>query len=100
MTDGLNVICSNDRAAPINTNPKNLELAPPQFVTDTRLDQLVYSQNCSIQIFQTQLFSRSEDRTPNRSKLKSNALPIELYIYIYIATLLTMAVRRKLQIYG
>ena len=72
MTDGLNAVWSNDRAAsPTDTNPKNLELASPQSVTATRL---VYSPNC----FQTQLFTRSEDLTCNRSKLKSNALPIEL----------------------
>ena len=41
MTDGLNAVLSNDRASPTDTNPKNLELAPPQSVTATRLDQLV-----------------------------------------------------------
>ena len=61
MTDGLNAVLSNDRAAPTDTNPKNLELSPPQSVTTTRLDQLVYSPNCYIQILQTQPFSRSED---------------------------------------
>ena len=40
MTDGLNAVCTNDRAAPTDTNPKNLELAPPPSVTTTRLDQL------------------------------------------------------------
>ena len=65
MTDGLNVVWSNDRAAPTDTNPKNLELAPPQSVTATRLDQLVYSPNYYIQIFQTQPFARSEDWTLN-----------------------------------
>ena len=56
MTDGLNAVwscCSTD------TNPKNLELAPPQSVRATRLYQLVYSPKCYIKIFQ--------DRTPNRS---------------------------------
>ena len=48
---------------PTDTNHKNLELAPPQYVMPTRLDQLVYSMNCYIQI----------SRTPNRLKLKSNA---------------------------
>ena len=67
MTDGLNDVWSNDRAAPTDTTPKNLELEPPQSVTATRLDQLVNSPNCYIQIFQTQLFARSEDRTTNRS---------------------------------
>ena len=43
MTDGLNAVWSNDRAAHTDTNPKNLELAPPQSITATRLDQLVYS---------------------------------------------------------
>ena len=56
MTDGLNAVLSNDRAAPTDTNPKNLQLAPPQSVTATRLDQLVYSPNCYIHFFQTQLF--------------------------------------------
>ena len=54
MTDGLNAVWSNDRAAHTHTNPKNLELAPPQSITATRLDQLVYSPNYYIQIFQTQ----------------------------------------------
>ena len=67
MTDGLNAVWSNDRAAPTDTNPKNLELAPHQSVTATRLDQLVYSPNYYIQIFQTQPFARSEDWTLNRS---------------------------------
>ena len=53
MTDGLNAVWSNDRAAHTDTNPKNLELAPPQSITATRLDQLVYSPNYYIQIFQT-----------------------------------------------
>ena len=77
MTDGLNAVWSNDRAAPTDTNPKNLEIAPPQSVTATRLDQLVYSPNYYIQNFQTQPFARSEDWTLNsiaRSKLKFNAL--------------------------
>ena len=30
MTDDLNDVRSNDRAAPTDANPKNLELAPPQ----------------------------------------------------------------------
>ena len=54
MTDGLNAVWSNDRAAHTDTNPKNLELAPHQSITATRLDQLVYSPNYYIQIFQTQ----------------------------------------------
>ena len=61
MTDGLNAVCSNDRAAPTDTDPKNLELAPPQSVTATRLDQLVYSPNYCIQIFRLNIFARSED---------------------------------------
>ena len=40
---------SNDRAAHTDTNPKNLELAPPQSIKATRLDQLVYSPNYYIQ---------------------------------------------------
>ena len=51
MTDGLNAVLSNDRAAPTYTNPKNLKLAPPHSVTATRLDQLVYSPNCYIQMY-------------------------------------------------
>ena len=70
------------------TNPKNLELAPHQSVTATRLDLLVYSPNCYIQIFQTQLFTRSEDQTPNRSRevkvQRATDCASELYIYIYI----------------
>ena len=62
MTDGL-----NDCAAPTDTNPKNLELAPPQSITATRLDQLVYSPNYYIQIFRFNLFVRSEDLIFNRS---------------------------------
>ena len=53
MTDGLNAVWSNDRAAHTDINPKNLELAPPQSIKATRLDQLVYSPNYYIQIFQT-----------------------------------------------
>ena len=64
MTDGLNAVWSNDRAAPTDTNPKNLKFAPPQSAMATRIDQLVYSPNYYIQIF-TQLFARSEDWTLN-----------------------------------
>ena len=65
----------NDRAVPTDTNPKNLELAPPQSITDTRLDQLVYSPNYYIQIFRLNLLStvRIEPSTAG-SKVKSNAL--------------------------
>ena len=72
MTDGLKVVWSNDRAAPTDTNPKNLELAPPQSVRATRLDQLVYYY---IQIFRLNRLPavRIEPSTA-RSKLKSNAL--------------------------
>ena len=75
MTDGLNAVGSNDRASPTDTNPKNLELAPPQSVTATRLDQLVYSLNYYIQIFRLNILAtvRIEPSTA-RSKLKSNAL--------------------------
>ena len=54
MTDGISAVWSNDRAAHTDTNPKNLELAPPQSITATRLNQLVYSPNYYIQIFQPQ----------------------------------------------
>ena len=36
---------------PPDTNPKKLEVESHQSVTATRLDQLVYSPNCYIQIF-------------------------------------------------
>ena len=67
---------SNDCAAPTDTNLKNLEVAPPQSITDTRLDQFVYSPNYYIQIFRLKLLPavRIESSTA-RSKLKSNALP-------------------------
>ena len=53
--NGLNAVFTlNDRAAPTDTNPKNLELACHKSVTATRLDQLDYSPNYYIQ---TQLFS-------------------------------------------
>ena len=61
VTDGLNTILSNYRAAPTDTNPKNLELAPPQSITATRLDQLVNNPNYYIKIFRLNLFARSED---------------------------------------
>ena len=61
MTDGLNAVLSNDRAAPTDNNPKNLELVPPQSIMATRLDQLVYSPNYYIKIFRLYLFARSED---------------------------------------
>ena len=77
MTDAINANWANDHAAPTDTN---LELASSQSVTATRLDQLVYSQNCYIQIFWLN-FSRTGDRTRNRSKLKSNALEIALSSY-------------------
>ena len=80
MTDGVNAILSNYRAAPTDTNPKNLELATPQSVTNTRLDQLVYSPNCYIQ---TQLFTRSEDRTPNRSLKVEVQRAIDCAIELY-----------------
>ena len=74
--DGLNAVWSNDRAASTDTNPKNLELAPPQSVTATRLDQFVYSSNCYIQIFSdsTCLPAVRIEPPTDRSKLKSNAL--------------------------
>ena len=74
MTDGLNAVWSNDRAAHTDTNPKNLELAPPQSITATRLDQLVYSPNYYIQIFQT--IARSENRTFTLRALCLGRLPL------------------------
>ena len=80
MTDGLNYVLYNDRAAPTDTNPKNLELAPPQSVTATRLDQLVYSPNRYIQHFSLNFLRAVRIEPPTaRSRLKSNALPIALY---------------------
>ena len=75
MTDGLIYVLSNYHAAPTDTNPKNLKLAPPQSVTATRIDQLVYIPNYYIQIFRLNLLPalRIEPSTA-RSKLKSNAL--------------------------
>ena len=66
---------SSDRAAPTDTNPKSLELALPQSLTATRLDQLVYSPNYYIQIFRLNLLPtvRIEPSTAC-SKLKSNVL--------------------------
>ena len=88
MTDGLNAVWSNVRAAPTDTNPKNLELAPPQSITATRLDQSVYSPNCYIKIFHSTFFPAVRIEPPTaRSKLKSNALTdfaIELYMYYVI----------------
>ena len=65
---------------PTDTNPKNLELAPPQSVTATRLDQLVYSPNYYIQIFRLNLLPavRIEPSTA-RSKLSPTRLPIALW---------------------
>ena len=91
MTDGLNAVWSNDRAAPTDTNPKNLELAPPQSVTATRLDQLVYNPNYYIQIFQTQPFARSEDWTLNlhaRSYQVQRAYQLRYGSYMWYAILL------------
>ena len=75
MTDGLNAVWSNDCAALTDTNLKNVELAPPQSITATRLDPLVYSPNYYIHIFRRNLLSavRIEPSTA-RSKLKSNTL--------------------------
>ena len=71
MTDGLNAVWSNDRAGPTDTNLKNLELASPQSVTATRLDELVYSPKYYIQIFRLNLLPavRIEPSTA-RSKFK------------------------------
>ena len=42
------------------------------------------------QLFQTQLFNRREGGTPNRSKLKSNALPISLLNYTALLSYTTI----------
>ena len=79
MTDGLNSVWSSDRAS----------------VTDTRLDQLVYSPNCYIQIFQTQPFNHSEDRTPTHSlEIKvQRAYRLRYWAIYYIST--TKLLRRR-----
>ena len=56
MTDGLNAVLSNDRAASTDTNRKILDLAYHRSVTATRLEQLLYSTNCYIQIFRINFF--------------------------------------------
>ena len=61
---------SNGRAAPTVTNPNNLELSSPQSVTDTRLDQLVYSPNCYIQIFTQLLYAVGIEPATVRSKVQ------------------------------
>ena len=55
---------------------KNLQLAPPQSITATRLDQLVYGPNYYIQIFSDSTFLPAVriERSTARSKLKSIAL--------------------------
>ena len=79
MTDGLNAVWSNDRTSPTYTNPKNLELAttppPTQSVTVTRLDKLVYSPNCYIDIFHSTFLPAVRIEHPTaRSKLKDHTL--------------------------
>ena len=76
MTDGLNAVWSNDRAAHTDTNSKNLELAPPQSITATRLDQLVYSPNYYIQISRLKIIARSEKRTFTLRALSPGRLPL------------------------
>ena len=52
MTDGLSMPFDLMIVLPPTyTNPKNLELAAPQSVTATGLDQLVYNPNCYIKNF-------------------------------------------------
>ena len=82
MTDGLNAVWSNDRAAHTDTNPKNLELAPPQSITATRLDQLVYSPNYYIQISRLKIIARSEKRTFTLRALSLGRLPLRHESYI------------------
>ena len=87
MTDGLKAVWSNDRAAHTDTNPKNLELAPPQSITATRLDQLVYSPNYYIQIFQTQNNCPQWEANLHPARSESWAFattPRELQYTIYI----------------
>ena len=80
MTDCLNAVWSNDRTAPTDTYPKNLELASPQSVTATRLDQLVYSPNYYIQIFRLNLLPAVWIAPSTaRSKLSPTRLPIALW---------------------
>ena len=71
MADGLNSVLYNDRASPTDTNPKNLELSFPPTVTATRLDQLVYSPNCYVQIFRHNFsLSGARIRTVDRNFLE------------------------------
>ena len=65
--------------APTDTNRKNLELAPPQSVTTTRLDQLVYSPNYYIQIF-----SSLEVKSPTRLAIALWELAIQVYTFVTI----------------
>ena len=76
MTDGLNAF-DLMIVLPPDTNPKNLELASPQSVQATRLDQLVYSPNCYIKIF-TQLLPAVGANPQPLEVLKFNTLPIAL----------------------
>ena len=88
MTDGPNAVRSNYRASPTDTNPKNLELAPPKSIMATRLDQLAYSPNYYIQIFRLNLLPvvRIEPSTA-RSKLSPTPLPIALWeLSVYYST--------------
>ena len=58
MTDGLNAVWSNDRAAPTDTNPKNLELAPPQSLQDIKFTHTSSSAtNKYIQPYQHKVFA-------------------------------------------
>ena len=76
MTDGLNSVWSNGPVAPTDTNPKNLELAPPQSIMATRLDQLVYSPNCYIQIFRLNVLPAVRLEPPSRYRLRYWAILI------------------------
>ena len=80
MTDGLNAVRSNDRPATTNPNLKNLELAPLQAVTATRLEQLLYYLNCYIQIFRLNFSPQWRSNLQPLEVKKSNALPIPLYV--------------------
>ena len=83
MTDGLNAVWSNERAAHTDTNPKNLELAPPQSITATRLDQLVYSPNITFRFSKLKTFARSEARTLNCTHVSLARLPLRHEIVLY-----------------
>ena len=86
MTDGLNAVLSKNCAAPTDTNHKNLELASPQFALAIRIDQVVYSRNCYIQIFRHNVFPQwGSNPQPVEFKVQcSTDYAIELYMPVTV----------------